>query len=172
MGREAAKWLLLTLVAATAPAGQVGAAATNQPAGQPLNPTVYSEKIRQECIAGRRIVCGRIVKILPEGLVVDSGYPSLRREALRGKWLIRGTVAAQRDPGLVEGREPDAMCAGYVLLSDFPKSRRMRPKLYDYVVIEGFPAGEFTYTPVGKLHRTVRRFSAVLEEAVKMDRLL
>jgi hypothetical protein len=35
------------------------------------------------------------------------------------------------------------------------------------VVIEGFPAGQFTYDSVGTVHHTVRHFSANLTAAVK-----
>jgi hypothetical protein len=135
----------------------------------PVNPTAFSERIRQQCVAGRRIVCGRILKIVPEGLIVESGYPSLRRPSLHG-WLIPGTVEAARDPTLVEGREPDALCVGLLLLTDHPKSRRLKPKPFDYVVLEAFPAGNFAYAPAGGPGRPIRRFSAVLENAVKIDR--
>ncbi len=161
--------ILALTVVPSADFGQSAAARTNPPTQTPFNATAFSEKIRQDCIAGRRIICGRILKILPEGLVVESGYPSLRRPSLHG-WLIPGTVAAGRDATLVEGREPDALCVGLVLLTDYPKSRRLKPKPFDYVVIEGFPAGSFDYESAGGVRRVVRRFSGMLENAVKIDR--
>ncbi len=133
-----------------------------------LNGLELEEKLRAECVAGRRSICGRIVKILPGGLVVDSGYPSLQRLPLTRSWLVPGTVVAQRDPTLVESREPGAMCVGQVYVTDLPKSRGAKPKPYDYVIIEAFPAGDYTYQSVGDVHHTVRHFAAVLEKAVRV----
>jgi hypothetical protein len=42
----------------------------------------------------------------------------------------------------------------------------MRGKPHQYVVIAGYPAGEFTCTSVGTIQKTVRRFSANLDKAV------
>ena len=78
-----------------------GAALTNRADGNagpaPQNfPTVAeqarafeqaTEKIRDDCIEGRRIICGRIVKILADGLVVESGYTNLMRAPLDKSWL-------------------------------------------------------------------------------------
>jgi len=41
--------------------------------------------------------------------------------------------------------------------------------LYDYVILLGYPAGQHTYTSVGDLKKTVRRFSADLQKAVKLN---
>jgi hypothetical protein len=125
------------------------------------------EAARSNCIQGRRIICGRIVKMLPAGLVVESGYTNLMRHPLESSWLIPKTVEAARDPTLVEKAEPDSICVGLVYLSELPKARRTKPQLYDYVVIEGFPAGQFTYNSVGTVQHTVRHFSANLAAAVK-----
>lgn len=129
-----------------------------------------TEKIRADCIRGRREVCGRIVEILPDGLVVDSGYASLMRPPLEKSWLIPGTVQATREAALVEGNEPGCMCVGLVCVTTLPKSRSAKPKLYDYVLLEVYPVGLYTYTSVGSIHRTVRRFSANLPVAVSMNR--
>ena len=128
------------------------------------------EKIRSDCIQGRRIICGRIVKILPEGLVVESGYTNLMRQPLNKSWLISGTVQATRAADLVEGTEPGCVCVGLVFLTSLPKSRLAKPHRYDYVVLEAYPAGQYTYASVGTLQRTVRRFSASLVTAVKINR--
>jgi hypothetical protein len=53
-----------------------------------------------------------------------------------------------------------------VFLSDIPKSRSLKPRPYDYVVLQAYPAGQYTYTSAGTLQRTVRRFSALLQTAV------
>ncbi len=100
---------------------------------------------------------------------MESGYPSLQRLPLSRSWLVPGTVQAQRDTTLVESKEPGTICVGTVYLTDFPKSKRLKPKLYDYVVIEAFPEGEYTYASVGEVHHTVRHYSATLEETVKAD---
>lgn len=123
-------------------------------------------KIRDDCIQGRRTICGRILKVLPEGLVVESGYPSLMRPAVGRSWLLPGTIQAPREPNLVEAREPGGIGVGLVFLTDFPRSRSAKPKPYDYVVLEAYPAGNHTYTSVGTLQRTVRSFSANLQTAV------
>jgi hypothetical protein len=125
------------------------------------------EEIRAACIQSRRLICGKILKVLPEGLVVDSGYSSLMRPSLGGSWLVPGTVVAPRDASAVEGNQPDAICIGVVFLTDLPKLRGAKPKVYDYVRIEAFPAGRATYTSVGDLQRTVRKFSAKLANATR-----
>jgi len=127
------------------------------------------ETTRSNCIQNRRIICGRIVRMLPGGLVVDSGYTNLMRQPLESSWLIPGTAEARREPNLVERNEPDCPCIGLVYLTDLPKSRRAKPKLYDYVVLEGFPAGHFTYKSVGTVQHTVRHYSANLAVAVRTD---
>jgi hypothetical protein len=50
------------------------------------NLSVRSEEIRNQCIQGRRYVCGRVLQVTPLGLVVDCGYPSLcnRRSTIPG----------------------------------------------------------------------------------------
>ncbi|MFZ0826163.1 MAG: hypothetical protein WAO02_01950 [Verrucomicrobiia bacterium] len=136
-----------------------------------LGPSIVqqAEQMRAVCINGRRSICGKVLKILPDGLVVESGYTNLLRKPLDRSWLVPGTVTASRDPNLVESNTPGSICAGLVALTNLPKSRRARPKLYDYVVIEGYPAGQYSYTSVGSLQRTVRRFSASLETAVRLN---
>jgi hypothetical protein len=129
-----------------------------------------TEKIRADCVQGRRIICGRIMKILPEGLVVESGYTNLMRPPLDKSWLIPGTVEAARAANLVEATEPGSVCVGLVFLTSLPKSRLAKPRAYDYVVIQAYPAGQYTYTSVGTIQRTVRRFSATLATAVKLNR--
>ena len=125
--------------------------------------------MRAVCINGRRSICGKVLKILPDGLVIESGYTNLLRKPLDRSWLIPGTVTASRAPNLVEGNEPGVVCVGFVVLTNLPKSRRAKPNPYDYVILEAYPAGQYTYTSVGSLQRTVRRFSASLEAAVKLN---
>jgi hypothetical protein len=161
-----------------------GAASTNRTDGNASAPAKDSssaaqqarayeqatEKIRDDCIQGRRIICGRIVKILPDGLVVDSGYTNLMRAPLNKSWLVPGTVQATRAANLVEANEPGCACVGLVFLTALPKSRSAKPHLYDYVVIQGYPAGQYTYTSVGTIQHTVRRFTAALSSAVRINR--
>jgi len=127
------------------------------------------ESARNFCIQNRRSICGKILKILPDGLVVESGYTNLVREPLVRSWLIPGSALAGKSAHLVESSEPGAICIGTVFLTDYPKSRRIKPKLYDYVIIEGYPAGQYTYNSVGDLQKTVRRFSASISAAVKLN---
>jgi hypothetical protein len=130
------------------------------------------EEIRMDCINSRRYICGKILKILPGGgLVVDSGYTDLLREPLLSKsWLVPGIVSATRVTNVIEGKEPGSICFGLILLTDLPRNRGLnpeKPKLYDYVIIQAFPEGQYTYTSVGSVQRTIRRFSANLSTAVQ-----
>jgi hypothetical protein len=126
-------------------------------------------QIRLDCIEGRRSICGRILNIFPDGLVVESGYTNLLRQPLTSSWLVPGKVTASRAVNLVESAEPGSVCLGTVYLTDYPKSKKLKPKRYDYVIIEGYPAGQCTYTSLGTIHKTARRFSAQLAEAVELN---
>jgi len=139
--------------------------------GQPASGVQSAEQIRTECIQDRRIICGKILKVLPGGLVVDSGYTNLLRPPFNKSWLISGTVTASRPASLVESHEPESVCVGVVFLTDVPKSRGAgaRPKPYDYVSLLGYPAGQYTYTSVGTVQKTVRRFSANLLKATNLN---
>jgi hypothetical protein len=143
----------------------------NEPGLSNVPPAVRQEQLRAQCLEGRRCVCGRVLKVFPNGVLVESGYPSLLRDSLHGAWHLPGTVVASRPPNLVESREPDSICVGVVFLTDLPKRRggkseRIEP--YDYVVLHSYPAGQYTYTSVGNIEHTVRRFSGGLETAVKL----
>ena len=105
--------------------------------------------------------------MLSDGLVVDSGYTNLLRRPLTDSWLLPGTVTAARAPNQVESRDPGAVCFGPIFLTDLPHIRGKRPKPYDYVILLGYPVGEYTYTSVGNLQKTARHFSASLQAAVK-----
>ena len=169
-------WLLLSGV--TLPAQIVGTnqAATNQnvkieivsrPAtNSPL--TFHSgehiQSVREACINNRRRICGRVVQILPDGLVVDSGYLGLLKPELSRSWVIHSNVPAKKSEDYVEENTPGAVCQGLVFISDIPRRPAVKP--YDYVVLQGYPVGAKTYTSVGTVHRTVRKFSAVLVKAV------
>lgn len=128
---------------------------------------VLAERLRTECVQGRRYVCGRVLQILPDGLVIDSGYTELLNPPLNQTWVSPGTVTLKRDPNVLELNAPDAVCIGPVFLTDIPK--RPKVKQYDYVVIHGYPAGQITYAPVPGITKTVRRFSAGLETAVRLN---
>jgi hypothetical protein len=143
---------------------------TNSPST--TNDAVRAEQTRTACVSGRRLICGRVLKVFPEGLVVESGYTNLVRKSLEGAWLMPGTVVASRAPNLVETQEPDSPCVGTVFLTDLPRPRgggKVTVKSYDYVVLRGYPAGTYTYSTVGGIERTVRRFSVGLETAVKLS---
>ena len=147
------------------------AAQTNDPTGgsdlmsKRLTTLKVSEQLREECIIERRSICGKIIQIFPNGILVESGYTNLARGKLTRSWLVPGSVVASRSPNLVESREPGALCVGTVFLTDLPRGK---PHQYDYVVLAGYPAGVFTYTSVGTIQKTVRRFSASLDKAVKV----
>lgn len=128
----------------------------------------HVEELRARCIENRRIICGKILKILPDGIVVDSGYTNLMRAPLNQSWLIPGTAMAERATNIVEQASADSVCVGQVFLIDLPKPPRgMKPKVFDYVVLEGFPMGKYSYTSVGSVQHTIRQFSTKVTEAVR-----
>lgn len=157
----------LLFAAAFSAAAQTNAAAPSATntvsAGDNMPSVELREQTRLQCIAGRRSICGKILRIFPDGILVESGYTNLLRAPLTKSWLVPGSVVASRAQNLVETREPGAMCVGTVFLADLPRGK---PHQYDYVVIAGYPTGEFTYTSVGTIQKTVRRFSASLDKAV------
>jgi hypothetical protein len=162
-----AAWAALVCLPARAqsnrmqPTGQADAAANEVAQAQ------HVQEIRDACIRNRRRICGKIVKVLPEGLVIDSGYTNLARAQINSSWLLPGVVSAERATHVVEENQPGCFCFGLVFLTDLPQARGARPKPYDYVNIEAFPEGQFTYTSIGDIHRTVRKFSPKLAAAVR-----
>jgi hypothetical protein len=172
------KIVLLLLLTAFAAVGETNQAASTNVAVSPATGPVQSqaeavrlaqrtEQIRADCIEGRRYIAGRVLQILPEGLVVDSGYSRLMSPPLNRSWVVRGTASVSRDASAVEERKPDAICIGPIFLSNIPK--RPPVKQYDYVVIHAYPAGDYVYSPVEGIQKTVRRFSAGLDSAVKIN---
>ena len=127
------------------------------------------EQIRASCIEQRRRISGKILKMLPDGIVVDSGYTNLSRHPLDRQWLVPRTAVAARTPNAIEGNQPGDICIGLVFLTDLPRSPGAKPKLYDYVNLEAFPAGDYTYVSVGDIRRTVRKFSSKLPKAVEWN---
>jgi hypothetical protein len=124
------------------------------------------ERIRAACINGRRCVCGKVIKIVPQGLVVESGYTTLMQPPFTGSWVIPSGALVNRDPKLIERDEPASPCIGTVLLTGFPK--RPTVKLYDYVLLQAYPAGEYLYTPVPGVEKKIRKFAGGLDTAVTM----
>jgi hypothetical protein len=125
-----------------------------------------AEQIRPQCLNGRRAICGKVIKILPEGLIVESGYTRLMKPPFNGGWVVPGTVQTIRDANQIEESVPGAVCIGIVLLTDFPNKPSVQ--LYDYVLLQGYPAGLYTYTPVPDVHKLIRRFAGGLDTAVKL----
>ena len=125
-----------------------------------------AEQIRVSCIASRRLICGRVLEVATNGLVVDSGYVDLLRPPLGQSWLIPGSASASRDPNRLELNQPASPCVGLVFLTDIPK--RPKPKKYDYVVIIGYPAGEYVYRPLPQVEKPIRKFAAGLATAVRL----
>src|SRR6267378_4102051 len=125
----------------------------------------HAAEIRAGCINGRRCVCGKVIKIVPEGLIVESGYTALMEPPFTGAWVIPGGALVNRDSKLIERDEPASPCIGTVLLTDFPP--RPAVKLYDYVLLQAYPAGEYLYTPVPGVEKQIRKFAGGLDTAVK-----
>ena len=123
-------------------------------------------EIRTACINGRRCVCGKVIKIVPEGLIVDSGYTALMDPPFTQSWVIPGGAMVNRDSKLLERSEPASPCIGTVLLTDFPK--RPAVELYGYVLLQAYPAGEYLYTPVPGVEKQIRKFAGGLDTAVRI----
>lgn len=143
-------------------------AQTNVPSAASQTPAHYQRaaEIRVACINGRRCVCGKVVKIIPEGLIVDSGYTALMAPPFNQSWVISSGALVSRDSKVIERSEPASPCIGTVLLTDIPK--RPAVKLYDYVLLQAYPAGEYLYTPVPGVQKSIRKFAAGLDTAVKI----
>ena len=146
------------------------AAQTNRPAPgnaasvqKDLSSAELKEQVRNRCIEGRRSICGRILRIFTNGVLVESGYTNLLRAPLTKSWLVPGVVTASPARNIVESKEPGAICVGTVFVTDLPRGK---PHLYDYVILCGYPTGEFSYVSVGSVKKTVRRFSANVNKAV------
>lgn len=148
----------------TAPAKTVAPPAPPAPAA--TSAAVRSEQIRTQCIDGRRLVCGKVLKIARDGLVVESGYTSLLRPPLTESWVVPGTVPARLNPDVLELKEPGTPCIGLVFLTDVP--RRQKVEKFDYVILMGYPAGEYVHTPAPGVKKTIRKFSAGLDTAVRL----
>ena len=145
----------------------VAPAATNAVSANDKMPAMeLREQLRARSIAERRSICGKILRIFSNGILVESGYTNLARGKLTKSWLVPGSVVASRAQNQVESREPGALCVGTIFLNDLPRGK---PHQYDYVVIAGYPTGEFTYTSVGAIQKTVRRFSANLDKAIRTN---
>jgi hypothetical protein len=130
------------------------------------NTNVDAERIRMECIEGRRHVCGRVLQVSAAGVVVDSGYTGLLQPPLNRNWVTRATVNPARPPAQVERAAPDSVAIGLVFLTDLPK----RPMVhqYDYVSLVGYPSGQYNYVPAPGVSKTIRRFAAGLATAVRL----
>src|SRR5580704_17137575 len=123
-------WLFL-LAAACGLAGCAGnqAAVPPRPGAAPqvtVDPLVAvraerAEQIRTSCIDNRRLICGRVLEVATNGLVVDSGYADLLRPPLGQSWVIPGSVSTSRDPNRLELNQPASLCIGPVFLTDVPK---------------------------------------------------
>jgi len=160
-------WLLLWLVVGGVTGGRRAWADDFSATNSPTAAYQSLERVRQDCIDGRRMICGKILKVLPEGLMVESGYPDLMRTLVTDSWLVPGIVTAARAPNLIESRVPGAICVGTVLVTDLPRLRlKKTPQPFDYVILTAYPAGEATYTSVGTVQKTVRHFTGNLAAAV------
>jgi hypothetical protein len=158
---------LLPFAAALGVHAQTNAPATNSAAAtNPVSRLELREQLRAASLEGRRAICGKILRVFPNGLLIEGGYTNLVREPLTKSWLVPGSVVASRAENLVESKEPGAICVGTVFVTDLPRGK---PQQFDYVILAGYPTGEFTYNSVGSVRKTVRRFSANLDKAVQAN---
>src|SRR5947207_5396630 len=126
--------LMIFLSAGLQAIAQTNASSSTNQINQIYVPDQRAAHIRAACIDGRRCVCGKVIKIVPEGLIVESGYTALLNPPFTGSWVIPGGALVNRDAKLIERNEPASPCIGTVLLADFPK--RPAVKLYDYVLLQ------------------------------------
>jgi hypothetical protein len=167
MIRTVAFAVTLLLFATVFRAGaETNAPATSPPMTNRVPALELRERLRATCLEGRRSICGKILRVFPNGLLVESGYTNLLREPLTKSWLVPGTVVASRAENLVESKEPGALCVGTVFVTDLPRGK---PHQFDYVILAGYPTGDFTYGSVGSVRKTVRRFSTNLDKAVQAN---
>jgi hypothetical protein len=155
----------LSFILAFSACAQTNTPGTNSPSTNPAPTIELREQLRASCLDGRRSICGKILRVFPNGLLVESGYTNLLREPLTKSWLVPGTVVASRAENLVESKEAGAICVGTVFITNLPRGK---PKQFDYVILAGYPCGEFAYSSVGSVRKTVRRFSANLDKAVQL----
>ena len=155
-------WLLL-LATLLPVAAQTNA---SSPAAESPAAEKHTAEIRTECINGRRCICGKVIQIVPGGLVVESGYTDLLKPEFNESWVVSERAAVKRDPKLLERAEPASPCIGTIFLTDIPK--RPKVKLYEYVVLQAYPAGTYTYIPVPGVDKTIRKFAAGLDTAVNI----
>ena len=141
--------------------------ATNATPAPALSATQRGDDARNMCIANRRVVCGRVLKVFSDGLVVESGYTELTRPPLNQSWLVNGGAVVNRDPKALELNEPGSPCIGIVFLTNIPK--RPAVKQYDYITLQAYPTGQHTYTSVPGVDKTVRCFSASLDAAIRVN---
>jgi hypothetical protein len=106
------------------------------------------------------------MQVLADGLVVESGYSALTKPPFGTNWVMPGNSTVARDENALEMQIPGSICIGTVFLTDFPKTPVV--KQYDYIVLQGYPAGKKTYSPIERVEKTVRRFSGGLETAVRL----
>src|SRR5579862_3415403 len=85
--------------------------------------TELKEQVRIRCIEGRRSICGKILRMFPDGVLVESGYTNLLRAPLTKSWLVPGVVTASPARNLVESKEAGAICVGTVFLTDLPRGK-------------------------------------------------
>jgi hypothetical protein len=126
-----------------------------------------AEQIRTACLQGERHICGRVLQVLPKGLVVESGFTNLLDPHFRQLWRVPGTADIPRHLAPVELDAPGAPCVGLVYLTDLPK--RPAVKLYDYVTIRAYPAGEHAYVPITGVAKSIRQFAVRLSTAVRLN---
>ncbi|MEI9962107.1 MAG: hypothetical protein WDM76_13540 [Limisphaerales bacterium] len=88
------------------------------------------------------------------------------------RWIVPGWCRARPRPAarpvLLKATNRVRFALGWFFITDIPKARRTKPAQYDYVILQGYPAGQYTYTSLGTIERTVRRFSAGLSTAVDL----
>ncbi len=116
-------------------------------------------------VAGR--ICGKVLQIVPAGLVVESGYTNLLNPEFSHSWLVPGDITASLSAKSC--RRKFARCRVCGIGARDRHSERPAVKAYDYVIFRFIPAGQYNYAPVPGVKKTIRRFSVGLPTAVQLN---
>jgi hypothetical protein len=115
-------------------------------------------RLKAKLVQGSRRVDGKVLQKISEGLLVESG--DLERALQEHNERVYGDTGGVTFESGIPGGE----ALGLVLLVDYPD-----PNMTDegHVDIIAYPLGLFSYDTLNKSSKTVRKFSADLETAIR-----
>ncbi len=126
------------------------------------------DAVRKSVEANRRLVHGKVIQKIKEGLLISSGAKEVSDAANDSGYQVHknGSVTSWSGGTLVEGDKPGALAIGYILLQDYPAQASV---VDDHeLTINAYPVGQFVYDSVGGAKKTIRRFTASLPIATEL----